>query len=269
MKFDEKLYQVDFLVYSAHKTGTQTVSSTLRLNGVPCIHCHSIQNYTVGIDKGLFADFLKSYYMRNGKKLAIITVFREPLERHISSFFQWHGHGEIVSGNVTDVASTIIQTKSISDLQGLFIKEIREQTLIGRRESIYEFCHELDLHVSDLDYNSTKDYGFVETAYCCIYLLRFDTLFSEGGVEKLFSRILGRPISKYDANRSMDKWYRDIWLEFKSSLSIPLDVINTVYESRRSLIELFYYNQYDCLLLRAFNRFARPVSVAEELAKFD
>lgn len=257
MKFDEKLYQIDLLVYSAHKTGTQTVSTTLRLNGVPCIHCHSIQNHTVGIDKGLFADFLKSYYTINGKKLAIITVFREPLERHISSFFQWHGHGEVVSGKVPDVASTIIQTKSISELQGLFINEIREQTLIGRRESIYEFCHELNLQVSDLDYDSTKDYGFVETAHCRMHLFRFDTLFSEGRLEKQFSLILGRPISKYDANLSMDKWYRDIWLEFKSSLNIPLDVISTVYELRRPLIELFYPNQFDSLLLEALDRYAR------------
>lgn len=256
MSFHRRLYQIEFLVYSAHKTGTQTISRTLRSNDISCLHCHSLQNHTVNMESGLFAGFLESYYRQNGKKLAIISVFREPLERHISSFFQWHGEGEIVSGKIPDVSSTIICTKTIADLQDVFLQEIQEQTLIGRRESIDEICLELGLEISDLDFDSSKEYGLMEMAHCCIYLFRFDILFGEGRFERIFSQMIGRSITKCDSNLSVGKWYRDTYLEFKNSLRIPPASIANVYESRKALIKLFYSGGYDYMLSKAFHRYA-------------
>ncbi len=231
------------------------MTHTLTTNGIPSIHCHRLQNHTVKMETGLFAEFLASYHQYNARKLGIVTVFREPLERHVSSFFQWHGHGVITAKQKKDIASTIIFSQPIPDLQETFVKEVEEQTLVGRRESIDEICEELNLKIANLKYDTDKEHGLIEMENCCIYSFRFDILFGANKFEDLVSRMAGKPIIKRDANLSASKWYKDILLKFKQTLHIPRSTIVSVYESKRLLIEHFYPGQYEYLLTQAISRY--------------
>jgi hypothetical protein len=67
MRFEQKHYQLDYFVFSAHKTGTQTMKHRLTTNGIPTIHCHRLQNHSVKIEPGLFAEFLASNYLISKK----------------------------------------------------------------------------------------------------------------------------------------------------------------------------------------------------------
>ena len=59
-KYNEELLGIDYLVYSSHKTATQTVVNTLRNNGFKSIHCHSITVETTQLKLHTFKKFLKS-----------------------------------------------------------------------------------------------------------------------------------------------------------------------------------------------------------------
>jgi hypothetical protein len=255
MKFDDKLLNLDYLVYSSHKTGTQTVTRTLRKNSFKCLHCHSLDNETTQLALGTFAHYLEQYYLRNKRKLNIITTFREPIERHISSFFQWYGQGVVRKKMVQDITDTIIYKCSIKELQEKLINELINQTFAGKLESIDQFCNELKISITDLNYNIERQYGLVEMDYCRLFIFRFDILIKENRLGHLLSKVAGRPITQYNANMSSTKWYYKTFTEFKASLRIPHNTIIKIYESKHNILNLLYPNEYDSLLTRALEEY--------------
>ena len=88
------LNKIDFLIYSSHKTSTQSLVSILNLNKYKSIHCHHIRNLKVllnknqQVNKEMFIKALLNYININKKKLKIITIIRNPKDRLISSLFQ-------------------------------------------------------------------------------------------------------------------------------------------------------------------------------------
>jgi hypothetical protein len=255
MDFDETLLNIDYLIYSSHKSATQTIAQTLRANGYNCIHCHSLTNETTRLELGTFQYFLEQYYLKNKKKLNIITTFREPIERHISSFFQWHAEGVIRKKIVQDFTDTIIYKCPIKELQEKFINELESQTLAGRLESLDEMCKELNITASDLDYSTSKQYGEVEMQYCRLFIFRFDILIYENRLADLLSQITEKSIIQHDANVSSSKWYHDTYAQFKASLKIPYSTISRIYESKRHILNLLYPGEYDFLLSRSLKKY--------------
>jgi hypothetical protein len=219
------------------------------------MHCHSIENETTNLKRGTLEGFLQQYYSRNGRQLTIITTFREPIERHVSSFFQWHGEGVIRKNIYKQEAETIIYQRSITELQNTFIHELHNQTLAGFRESIHELCEELKIPLAELHYCTEEEIGIVEKSCWKLFLFRFDKLIREGGLERHLSTVTGKPIKQHDANMSTSKWYRDIYATFKASLKIPRKTIIDIYESKRSIFCLMYPGQYDDMLSDALLRY--------------
>ena len=95
MAMADPLIALDVLVYSAHKTGTQTLVHTFRESGLACAHCHRLSNLNPPLSPERLPECLREYRRRRGRPLVIVSVFREPIDRHISSFFQWHGEGAL------------------------------------------------------------------------------------------------------------------------------------------------------------------------------
>ena len=87
-KFSD-LMNIDYLVFSSHKTATQSVKKSLNKNGFSCKHCHHPNN--IGLELSDLPKFARRYRKRHGRKLQVLSIFREPISRHISSFFQTHG----------------------------------------------------------------------------------------------------------------------------------------------------------------------------------
>jgi hypothetical protein len=255
MHFDKALLDIDHLVYSSHKTATQTIAHTLRMNGYKCTHCHTVTNDTVNLRPGTFGKFAELYHLRHGKKLSVISVFREPIERHISSFFQRHGTGVLRLGLRQDITDTLIHSSATENLQKIFRNELDSGTLSGKEESIYEICSELNLSTSTLPYDPAKQYGTFEADHCDIHLFRFDTLIHERRLQALLSEITGKYIVQYDANRSDAKWYHDRLKAFTESLKLPRRTIISCYKTRARLFDLFYPGEYDVLLSRALVRY--------------
>jgi len=214
-----------------------------------------LTNETTNLELGTFLYFLEQYYLKNKRKLNIITTFREPIERHISSFFQWYGEGVVRKKIVQDISDTIIYKSPINELQERFFNEIESQTLAGKLESLDEICKELDIRVADLNYSTDKQYGLVEMKYCTLFIFRFDILIYENRLADLLSQITGQSILQHNANVSSSKWYHDIFAEFKASLKIPYSTITRIYESKRHILNLLYPDEYDFLLSRALQKY--------------
>jgi hypothetical protein len=178
--------------------------------------------------------YLNEYFKKYKKRLSVITVFRDPIDRHISSFFQWYS---------TKPHGNIIYKRSINELHEQLVEEIDSQKLVGQKESIYEICKELKISTSDLNYNFQTQHGLYEGKTIKLYLFRFDTLMKN--LDGLFSLITGNEIVQYNKNMSNAKWYSEIYRAFKSSLKVPTHIVDAVYSSRRDLIELFYKGDYE------------------------
>jgi hypothetical protein len=255
MHFDKALLDIDYLVYSSDKTATQTIAHTLRMNDFLCTHCHTVKNETVNIARGTFGKYVELYHLHNARQLNVISVFREPIERHISSFFQRHGSDVLRLGLLQDVTDTLIHNSSTEALQKMFRNELDSGTLTGKEESIYELCSELNLKIGSLKYDTAKKYGTVETDHCTLHLLRFDALIQERRLQSLLSQITGKCIVQHDENVSDSKWYYDRLKEFTKSLTLPRRTIITCYKTRASLFDLFYPGEYDTLLSRALVKY--------------
>lgn len=254
MEFDAELLKLDYLVFSAHKSATQSVVSTLTTNGFRCTHCHVLRN--IGIEKGAFQDFLVQYYAANQKKLGVITTFREPIQRHISSFFQWYAEGVITRRGVPGITDTIIYSTPIKELQSRIIREIEAppaDRVEQAEESLQLICNELHTSVGDLRYSAEKHYGLHETDTCQVFIFRFDVLTKN--LESLLAAITGKPITEHSVNLSTAKWYNDIYTECRASLKIPRALIQKVYQTKRDLIELVYAAEYDSLLAATLERY--------------
>jgi hypothetical protein len=253
----EALLDIDCLVYSSHKTATQTVAHTLRLNNYKCIHCHSLGGETTRLERGTFAQYLEEYHLCNRRRLNIVTIFREPIERYVSSFFSYYGWGVVRKKSVRDATDTIIHKLTVQELQERFVNDVDSRAWHGLHESIDEICSELNIGITDLNYDVERRYGLVEMDDCRLFIFRFDVL-TDGNVKYLLSQVTGRAsaeITQKDTNLGSDTWYRDKYAEFKASLKMPQSMIRKIYEARRDMISLLYPGEYDRLLSEALERY--------------
>lgn len=247
MIFDKGLLTLDYLTFSSHKSATQSMVKTLNKNGFRCKHCHVLPDMDLPV--GSLPVLLDAYIKQNNKKLAIISTFREPIDRLISSFFQYYGIGVVRKGMVGDKNETIISKLTIDQLQEIFVHEYCENTEIGTHESIALICNELGIRIDDLIFDRETNYGFYEGGNFKLLLFRFDILVNH--FPDLLTTVTGREITIHERNMSDSRWYKEIRAEFRQTLSIPPDIISRIYSSRKGLINVFYQGGYESLLSSA------------------
>lgn len=250
---DYELLDLDYLVFSSHKTATQTLTYSLKRSGFKCRHCHQLPH--IDLKEGDFQNYLDKYFKKNRKKLNVITVFRDPLPRHISSFFQFYGSRPLDRDEVSNKYETIIYRYSIEQLCEKFASELSDKTSLGFLESIYDICSELNIEVSELTYNQARQIGVYETDLMRLHVLRFDLLVNN---MKLFMReITGTNIRVKTANMTQNKWYKRIYANFKTSLALPEETILKVYHAKRDLIDLTYPDHFNELVNQACLKYGR------------
>ena len=259
MPISDELLNLDYLVFSSHKTGTQTLVKTLNSNGFVSSHCHTIlkngRENNIGLTHGEFLDYLESYLIRNKRRLNTITVFREPVERHISSFFQWYGSKPLREKEVEQQSETIIYRYTIQKLQEKFIDELIKQSLVGYSESLHTICQELGISVDDLFCDKDVSPILYESDLIKLHIFRFDHLFNEPSA--ILSALTGKTVEIKSENTSQEKWYKDIYSEFKRTLNIPVGTIMNVYESKQDIINMMYSEGCEHLLNEAIIKYGK------------
>lgn len=237
---------IDFLVYSSHKTGTQTVLATLNNSGMRARHFHIMDNVRMQPGEGDFRTYLEHYRRTNRQKLTVISIFRLPWERHMSSFFQWHAEGVVREGHASRTKDTIIARCAVDELQGIFLQQIQDGSLRGREDSLLELCSELDYEVSTLSFDEENGFHVFEDELMRLLLFRFDLLFP--GFHGTLEDALQTELSPQIDNRSDDKWYAEKFTDFKTTLAAPPDLIRGVHGAKKELIDVFYPLQYQLIV---------------------
>ncbi|MEZ5465142.1 MAG: hypothetical protein R3F22_07985 [Lysobacteraceae bacterium] len=229
--------KIDYLVYSSHKSATQTITASLRKSGLRAIHCHFLNN--IELDQTNFREWLTSDdWKSRGSRLKLISVFREPIDRHISSFFQGYGTRPIRLGEVKDETETLIYRKSLEHLQDQLVAELETRSLIGYRESVDAICDDLELTPGELKFDASHLSTLNSTPHADLHLCRFDHIVQ--CIAPTLSRITGRPVEQLDANVSESKWYAEKYRRFKETLRLPGRLIRDIYDEKAELLSLFY-----------------------------
>lgn len=208
------LLHLDYLIYSSHKTATQTLVQTFNNSGFRARHCHIIQNLNLGKNEN-FIDLIKSYKKFHGKRLKIITVLRDPMERLMSSYFQLY-HTDCVKNLGMNEYETIIMTKSVDYLISDFWNKVRRKNLQGAAESLYEMelTFEFNAYIKLLKDKKSNVLTFDHDLFK-LYVLHFDVLVSAEKILYLKS-IFSKKLKLVESNLSNSKVYINKYNEFKA-----------------------------------------------------
>tara|TARA_B100000674_G_scaffold495196_1_gene521910 strand:+ start:167 stop:829 length:663 start_codon:yes stop_codon:yes gene_type:complete len=183
------------------------------------------------------------------KKLQIISVFREPIERHISSFFQYYGTKALRSGAAKDISDTILMRLSTKELHNKFIDELLNQSLAGFREAITTLQFHTSIDLEEQTLKPEENSLSIECELALLHIFRFDKLFSN--YRNSLETLARTNISETTNNTASSKWYNEIYREFKSTLRIPKDTVIKTYEPKRQIINTLYHEGFNSLLEKA------------------
>ena len=138
---------LDVLVYSSHKTASQTAVQSLRSLGLRVCHCHTLTDLfvtmparTAGLTPAELRQAVRDdihWRAAAGRKLIILTIVRNPLDRLVSSFFQSF-HSDEVNFKKVAPGQTTVSRHDESALWRLFVDAVRRRALPGRAESVDE-----------------------------------------------------------------------------------------------------------------------------------
>ena len=157
---------LDFLVYSSHKTSTQSLLSILKVNNYKAVHCHGINNLKLTlklnhhVKKEQYIQYLLNYKIKNNKKIKIISCIRNPKDRLISSFFQSFHTDQINFRNIKG-NDTTVTVKSEDELITMYEEVIKKKSLPGNVESLDEMSTIHNINVLEL-LKKKEDYYYLD-----------------------------------------------------------------------------------------------------------
>lgn len=234
----EDLTSCDLLVFSSHKTATQTIARSLRANGINALHGHTLTN--IGLSDGELACFMSDYRDKRDKKIKLVSVFRDPMERLVSSFFQ------VMS--VDDYAKEKFPNfwlMSDDELSAIFSDFLVR--FDGYGESIEILLKETGVPHQSLFFDQEKMFGENTLhEHYDLYLFRFDTLVRDFDLLSVATGIVDINIGS--ENRSKDKEYYLTYKRFKRSYKLKPDMIRNIFRMRGPLIDLFFPDQREEML---------------------
>lgn len=233
---------IDYLIYSSHKTCSQSLKNTLNNNSFLTTHLHTI-------DKNNYINFKKycyDYNKNNNKKLVIITILRNPFDRLKSSFFQTFHCDQVtflnvdekktfITKNNTDFlfdkfCNKILNNKRTED-EYVFNKknEILRNGLPGMSESLFEIDEIFDYDIIN-NIEIIDNYYYYENNLIKLYVLSFDKLINNNYLKTIFNinnNLLSNNLSSY-------KIYNKKYIDFKKL--VLSDTIKNIINDYYNLI---------------------------------
>lgn len=226
----------DALIFSSHKSSTQTLRHALREGGFEVVSAHGLQH--LNLAPGELEGHLARITDARGEPPMVLSVFREPIGRRISSFFQTQGVDIPRSHGVEPSEESFLAKSTRVQLQAALIRALSNQRARGAGESIGVLAEELSLDLDELSFDSSS--GFVEVSHASarVLLYRYDLLVEQ--YEGILRDSVGTPLKVVGRNQSEAKWYGSLYKEFMGSLSLPAHVVEAVWEQNAPLLRFFY-----------------------------
>lgn len=225
---------LDFLIYSSHKTSTQSLLSTLIKNNYKAIHCHELTQLSLFCinppTKETFIQCLINYKTIKNKKLKIITCIRNPKTRLVSSFFQSFFSDEISFNNISE-ENTTISLKNEDELCITYEENIKNKKLLERMESLDELSVIVDKDLLNKLENK-KDYYYLNSDLFELYVLDFNCLIDKNVLNYLNNTLVLNLKILSSCNLSENKSYYNKYKNIKKNIGGKFDeIIENQYNS--------------------------------------
>lgn len=258
----EQFLKLDYFVFSSHKTMTQSMRVTLTHSGFNCAHSHRLSN--LKLEESELESLCRDYLKRNGRKLRILSVFRDPIDRLISSFFQFlsvEKYGRTFKGrqvSLREMPFEQLKKESVLFLENF--ERIQERfwyycaTNDGMGESLQLPSEAFAIPQYSFHYDPTGIFCKNELDCIELYVVRFDLL--KHDFQKGMENVLGHTLAPKLANVTDNKWYTSAYTDFRKRMKIPRIFLVNMYESRRDLCNVFYPGEYQALLQQRISRYA-------------
>ena len=238
---------LDYLIYSSHKTSTQSLKSTLKASEYNCGHCHTLQynltrtmseyfNNSNPLTHNSFIKYLQDYKTVNDKKLKIISTIRNPIDRLISSFFQTFHTDEIIFQKKLPKNTTIMKHNK-QFLLNKYIQHIINDDMKHRKEALSEFSEILNMNIIE---NLVKkdNYYYLEHDLFELYVLNFKDVIDNDHNLTYINNCLKTNCSNIQKhNLSSDKLYYPKYVNVKKM--IPQHVNDVIKIRYNDIIALF------------------------------
>ena len=239
---------LDYLIYSSHKTSTQSLKWTLRNNGYQCVHCHTLQfnlthamsdyfNKSNPLTHVSFIKYLEDYKKTNGKKLKIISTNRNPIDRLISSFFQSFHTDEIIFQKQNSQNTTIMKnTKQF--LLNKYIKHIINDDIPGRKESLSEMSEIFNMNIIK-SLVKKDNYYYLEHDLFELYVLNFNNIIdNDNNLDYINNCLNTNCVNTQKRNLTSDKVYYQKYINVKKLIPQHIkDIIKIRYNDIYSLFQ--------------------------------
>jgi hypothetical protein len=246
LKSVEKTGKLPFIIFQTGKVGSKTIFFTLghlKL-GHPIWHAHKIipyfkswqeENPTI---KESFVDVLKSKMNPSKKhvKLKVISLVRDPVARNISKFFQ-----------------SFKSSKNSSLLTEQVNVELLIQEFFGKfnRKCPYDWFDIepkplLNIDVFKEKFDKEKGYKIYKNDQIDLLVIKTEKLNS--CYQEAFDQFMDiKNLQLINGNVGKNRYYADIYSEFKKNIIIPDSYIRIMYESNRFK---HFYSQEEITALR-------------------
>ncbi|MFO1104047.1 MAG: sulfotransferase domain-containing protein [Methylocystis sp.] len=246
---------LDFIVFSSHKTMTQSLSGTLNYNGFSCVHAHQPKH--IDLTNEQLRELSEEYYQHNNKKLKLISVYRDPIDRLISSFFQslsvdkWGRTEYGKKEELVNFSESILFSEDFNRIMERFWYYCAVKNDVS--EALDLICDIYDIRQNEISFQAEEIFTRNEFLKIDLFVSRFDILkdnFSQGA-----SVLAGHPIDTQIHNVASQKWYVAKYEEFRNNVQLPNVFIRNIYNSRKALNEIFYPGLFDNILNKACERY--------------
>lgn len=238
---------LEFLIYSSHKTSTQTLISILNNNKYKSTHCHNLNNFksrsynkitnNKDVTPNTFIQGLINYKNIHNKKIKIISCIRNPKDRLLSSFFQSFSTDEIEFLNKKKEEATVT-VKNEDELCSLYEELIKNKKLPGKVESVDDLSYIFGINIIEKLENRENHY-YLDHELFELYVLDFNQIIGSDCLNYL-KNIFKLYLKKlYSANLTSDKYYYSKYKNVKKILGTKLnDTIQTQYDT-------FYFTAFN------------------------
>jgi len=227
------------LVYQMGKVGSTSIYETLKRNGILSYHIHDFNilrrilrqssvtyKYITLLEKVLFTlrdiciflprkMFLKR--LKKKSKIKIITLVREPIGRNISGLFQVR---------ITRIKKLIL-SRDIKLIEKKFYEDFPHFYPLVWFDDELKSIFGIDIYKYNFD--KEKGYQIIKRENIEVLVLKLEKLEVN---KKIVSSFLSHKIDLVGANKSEDKWYSDIYKEFRGNFTPNLKYIDTLYNSK-------------------------------------
>lgn len=222
-KFNEKLNTEKnkiVFVYSAPKVGSTSIISSLRLYGICNLHIIHIHDeemlYALTKIKGITVNEIILYYKYLGKEVYVIDVYREPIERKISAYFEKIGAYHF--NNVDEKVNTYNVEKVIH----------RFNRIMPHIANGDHFMDKFNIQIpSQFDY--VNKYLLLETHGIKYIKLRLRDSDIWG---QILSDIFGFKIGIVKDYESANKPIKDLYANFKANYKIPKNLLDEIMKCK-------------------------------------